>query len=345
MKLFKKAALAAVISTIVAAPAVANDLDFSGTGETIVLADVIFGNGNPGTGSEETLITAPEVTFDLDADIGEGDDGTAASVATIKFTLGGGAVFGEDLSTTAAVDASNGGAGAFSLTSSGAETYEVVQGGAIGDNTITFELTFALDGNIIESATFGGYAVKNLTSALNPSSSSKRVRLGVEYVESIDDVADDIASTATDTPLTIFGSQAPVDLTAVAVDFDTTVRINVGNSERTFTDTNSDLTSLEDGRNDFLPAGDVSTVNLGTLQLALEAADLVTFVDASGNVRKENGDDFDFQGGDDHTLSFTVGSGSLQEGGTIFLNANPDCATGTPFSSNTISDTDRKSVV
>lgn len=345
MKLFKRTALAVALSAAATAPALAVDevLEFTGGGNaTVVLADVIFGNGKPGTGSEETLITAPSVTFDLtNGGANVGDDGTIASVATIKFTLGGGAVFGEDLSTTTLVDASNGGTGAFSLNENGGNTgitYQVVQGGAIGDNTITFELTFGADGDILEGATFEGYAVKNLTSALNPDSASKMVQLGVEYVESVDNGPDAIASTATDTPLVIFGSQAPVDLEATPVDFTSTVRINVGNGETTFTDANSNFTSAEDGRSDFDPAGDVSLVSLGTLQLSLEDVDTTVFTTAPvGKVKKENGDDFDFQGGDVHSLSFAVGLGQLQEGSTVFLSSSADCST-TAFTANTISD-------
>lgn len=347
MKLFNKTALAVAVSAFAAAPAFAADLAFSGGDQTVVLADVIFGNGNPGVGSEETLITAPEVTFDLVVAAGanNGDKGDNADTATIKYTLGGGAVFGEDLSTTALVDASNGGAGAFSLNVTagvgGADSvaYQVVQGGAVGDNTITFELTFtdgAADGAFLESMTFVGYAVKNLTSALNPSSGSKRVQLGVEYVEAPEAAGpDDVVTTATDTPLTIFGSMKPFTLTATPNDFSTTTRINVGNAEKTFTDANGVNTTFEDGRADFDPAGDVSLISLGTLQLGLNAA-APTFTGITGNVRKENGDDFDFQGGDSHTLTFAVGTGSLQVGSSVFLSSAADCSS-TAFTANTIS--------
>ncbi|MBT0585042.1 hypothetical protein [Alteromonas oceanisediminis] len=348
MKLFNKTALAAAVLAASAGSAVAApDLEFGGGDQTVVLADVIFGIGNPGTGSEETLITAPTVDFDLTNGATEpGDIADAGDVATIKYTLGGGAVFGEDLSTTTLVDNSNGGVGAFSLAVAGGDTitYEVVQGGAIGDNTITFELSFdtdaGADGVILSGTTFEGYAVKNLTDALNPSSSDKKVRLGVEYVEGVETVAggvlaDEINLTATDTPLVIFGSQEPFDLTANATDFTGTVRINVGNSEVTFTDANGIITSLEDGRSDFDPAGDVSTVNLGTLQLALQAASTTVFPGITGNVRKENGDDFDFQGGDEHTLAFSAGSGSFQDGSSFFLSSAADCST-TAFTANTL---------
>jgi hypothetical protein len=351
MKLFNKTALAAAVAAtaLTAAPASAGILGFGGGDQTVVLADVIFGNGNPGTGSEETLITAPIVTFDLTDGAtvaGDVEDGTAG-VATVKFTLGGGAVFGEDLSTTALVNASNGGAGAFSLISGAnvdtALTYQVTQGGAIGDNTITFEITFGADGGgdgeTLEGVTFEGYAVKNLTSALNPSSSSKRVELGVEYVEAPNDFAgDSVATTATDDPLLILGSMAPFTLTATPNDFTATTRINVGNAEKTFTDANGVNTTFEDGRSDFDPSGDVSVISLGTLQLGLNAA-APTFTGITGNVRKENGDDFDFQGGDSHALTFAVGSGSMQVGSSVYLSSAADCST-TAFTANTISSTE-----
>ena len=344
MKLFKKTALAMSVAAMSATTAMAGTLDFNGGDRTVVLADVIFGVVE-GTGSQETLITAPSVEFTLD---GVGDEGAGAGVATIKYTLGGGAVFGEDLSTTALVNNSNGGAGAFTANVSTAieadsATFEVVQGGAIGDNTITFEITFvdAADGSVILTDTvFEGYAVKNLTDALNPQSTSKQVKLGVEYVEVADTiVGDTVNATATDTPLTVFASQAPVDLVANIEDvLDNGIRINVGNAERTFTDA---------GINDFDPAGDDTVVFLGTLQLELQ--DVAGFgynADATPpttgeKIAKENGDEFDFQGGDSHGLAFSVASGSLQDGSTFSLRApSGGACTGAVFTSNAIDDTE-----
>ncbi|WP_100655917.1 hypothetical protein [Alteromonas flava] len=354
MKLFNKTALAVAVAAMSATSAVAGDLDFGNSDRTVVLADVIFGNGNPGQGSEETLITAPTVDFTLPA-VGalpavQGDNGALNAVATIKYTLGRGAVFGEDLSTTTLVEQSNGGLGALTLI--GVDeldaaindsqnlglglTYEVVQGGAIGDNTITFEISFAADDVELSSLRFEGYAVKNLKDALNPSSTDKTVKLGVEYVEATDFAADVVDATETDTPLTIFASQAPVDLVAVIEDVaGNGIRINVGNGETSFTNA---------GINDFDPAGDVDTVFLGTLQLQLQ--DIVGFgynaaatpATTGEKIAKENGDDFDFQGGDDHTLTFSVNSGSLQEDSIVELRAlNAGACTGAVFSSNTIS--------
>lgn len=337
MKLFNKTALALAMSTMTVAPAIAADLAFN-SDQTTVLADVIFGDGNPGVGSDETLITAPATRFNLQVATGanNGDLIAQNGVATIKYTLGGGAVFGEDLSTTvlAAPFIAVNGAANINAT--------VVQGGAIGDNTITFNLTEQNVGaDAITSVDFGGFAVKNLQTALNPGSSDKTVKLGVEYVEPVvlADDADDIATTATDTPLTILGSMSPFTLTATPANFTATTRINVGNTEKTFTDADGNNTTFENGTVDFDPTNDVSVISLGTLVLGLNTA-APTFAGVAGNVRKENGDDFDFQGGDTHSLAFAVGSGSMQVGSSVYLSSTANCAANafatTIGSSNTI---------
>ncbi|MGV8838304.1 hypothetical protein, partial [Cellvibrio sp.] len=147
----------------------------------------------------------------------------------------------------------------------------------------------------------------------------------VEYTESVHATADTMASTATDSPLVIFGSLKALDLEGTAVDFNTPdfLRINVGSGETTFTDGTSD------GRSDFDETGDVTVVELGTLQLNLEDIDLVMFPGATaGAVKKENGNDFDFQGGDKHAVTITAGSGSFQTQGSIYLSTD-SCATQT----------------
>ncbi|WP_334022375.1 hypothetical protein [Alteromonas sp. S015] len=360
MKLFKKTALAVALTASATGSVVAADLEFAsaapatGVANTVVLADVIFGNGNPGVGSEETLITAPYVDFDLAVATvapagGAGDNIVDGGTSTIKFTLGGGAVFGEDLSTTAlatpfisATDDSTAGV-----------TIEVEQGGAVGDNTITFTIENADangDGSALNLSTimFGGYAVKNLTSALNPDSAAKRVQMGVEYVEATvgaDDL-DEVATTATDLPLTVFGSQAPVDVTVTpTLNLTNNFRINVGTGETTFTDTDSDITTGEDGRPDFELDGDVTVVNLGTVQLNREVISATAFPAAPNGelIKKENGDDFDFQGGDSHSVTFNLDSGALQVGSSIYLSTAADCSTAFG-NANIISDEETTSV-
>jgi hypothetical protein len=332
MKFLKKSALAlAVAASVASIPAMAAEYGFSTGAEkiapnaklgTVVLANVIFGEGNPGTGSEETLINAPSVLFDLtNGGVDAGDLVVLTNVATVKYTLGGDAVFGEDLSTTALLDASNGTLGAFDVVSTGAVSWEVVQGGAIGDNTITIEITGTAAENL-ETLVFEGYKVKRLTSALKASSTDPRVYLGVEYVESVGvaDDADDVASTATGSPIVIFASQEPLELASPDVtDFTATpwTRINVGNGEKTFTG------GLGDGRKDFDVTGDTTYVELGSIQLSLQDIDTVKFpaadIAGSAKIKKENGDAFDFQGGDEHVLTVSATDGMLQEDGRIYL--------------------------
>lgn len=343
MTFLKKSALAvAVAASAASLQATAATFDFTlgntefpsaiqPTGQvhgTVVLANVIFGEGNPGVGSEETLINAPAVIFDLvDADLNTIGDviDIAGETATVKYTLGGSAVFGEDLSTTALLDGSNGTNGAFEVTGSdnAGISYEVVQGGAIGDNTITIEITVDTNADTIETLTFGNFKVKNLKADLKKSAAAfPKVELGIEYVEEPTAVvADDLVSTATATPLVIFGSQDPLNLSGTANDDFTTApftRINVGSGETSFT-------NGADGRKDFDPVGDTVFVTLGTLQLQRQNIDFTANAypeaDVAGSdlVKKENGQDFDFQGGDKHRLVISAGSGSLQPGATVYL--------------------------
>jgi len=414
--ILKKTVIAtAMAATFATVPAIAADLDFTaGTDGTIVLADVIFGDGNPGVNSEETLIVAPPTTFTVsiavaDGGTNRGDITATASVATVKFTLGGSAVFGEDLSTDALVEDSNGGNEAFHVNGAAAPAlWTVAQGGAIGDNTITFDINGMANGAAITSVSMQGYSVKNLTSALNPNirPALPVVEIAVEYVESTEDEAalaasaaiassanatayavgdlfedtnsagdiyvvlvaftsagtydatavalsvtdgdiirfaandnaDDVNITATDDALAIFGSQPPVDLGGTPVVINQVVsgvnggfiRINVGSSETLFTDTDSTVgpAANDDGRGDFDASDDVTTVNLGTFQLALEAVDTTDYTDAvAGQVKKENGADFDFNGADDHTLTISATEGTFQAGGTLFLATDATCAT------------------
>ncbi len=365
--IFKKTALAVAVSATMVAPAMSADLAFSGGDGTVVLANIIFGDGAPGAGSDETLIVAPESTFTLVEAAGnnngdlitfDGVDGFAGDIGTVKFTLGGGAVFGEDLSTTVLADAANAGAGVFSLTAAGGVdadasgavpdaadiSYEVVQGGAIGDNTITFEIR--VDGNgsgnditiadtlQLQSVTFDAYKVKNLQSVLNPNSVSPKVFLGVEYVEidvagadAANTDADDVTLTSTDTPLLVLGSQDPLTLTGTVLDIDGVGvlgkhRINVADSEIRFTVT-------APGNSDFTSPG-IITQDLGTITLSRNNIDTGTNafpLANAGVIKKENGDDFDFQGGDSHLLTLNgIFSAYTSGTGSMFLGTDNTCS-------------------
>lgn len=342
------------------------DLYFGAGEQTIVLASEIFGDEavsgtaptqvGGGVGGNETLVQMEVTTLDLDTTVAglldAGDNVNTGLTSSVKYTLGGDAVFGEDLSTTALVLAANGGAGAFSctaaavgnavadsandaicgLTATNAVSWQVVQGGAIGDNTITIEFTTNVAEATIGGMTFGNIKVKNLVSQLgdqgNHTDFRGKVEFGVEYVEGAETTVDTISTTATDLPLVVFGSQPGLKLAGTAVDFNAAnfIRINVGNGEKTFTG------NTADGRSDFDPANDTSWVKLGDLQLQRQAIDTGTFTAAAaGVIKKEFGGDFDFQGGDKHTLSFTAGSGSFQSGGTVYLAVVGGCAAAAPI--------------
>ena len=360
MKFLQKSTLAAAIATATLCSATASaavDHYFTGGAKTVVLASEIFGDEaatasaitgvtlGGGVGGNETLVQMEVTTFDLSTAVAgivdAGDNVATGLKSSVKFTLGGDAVFGEDLSTTALVLAANGNAGAFHCTagsvigtavadelndavcgdtSDNDVTWQVVQGGAIGDNTITIEFTAVAAEQTIGGFTFGNVKVKNLVAQLgdkgNHTTFRGKVEMGVEYVEGTDVTADTITSTATDAPLVIFGSQPGLTLTGTKIDFEAAnyTRINVGNGEKTFTG------GTADGRSDFLVAGDTNYVDLGSLQLTRNAIDTVTFTAAAaGIVKKEFGGDFDFQGGDKHYLTVSTDGGSFQSGSSVYL--------------------------
>lgn len=363
MKFLQKSTLAAAIATVTYAGAAsaAVDLTFEAGSDTVVLASEIFGDEvkntttgeGGGTGGNETLIQMEVTSFDLNTAVAtllnDGDNINAGAKSTVKFTLGQDAVFGEDISTTAKLIAANGGAGALrctagspgavvadsandaicGLTADNDVTWQVIQGGAIGDNTITIEFTGVGAEQSIGGLTFGNVKVKNLVQTLgdkgNKDSFRGKIEFGVEYVEAAETTADTLTTTATDSPLVILGSQPGLRLAGVKEDFmaPSYIRINVGNGEKTFTG------GTADGRSDFVAAGDTSWVKLGTLQLQRQSIDTATFTAAAaGLVKKEFGGDFDFQGGDKHTLTLSASNGAFQSGASVFLADAGTCAAG-----------------
>ncbi len=342
-KLFAKSAVALAVGLVAGQAMAAADLTFTGgiggANGTVVLAHEIFGEGNPGVGSAETLVQMKSVLFDLDSSVADTYDALSNDSATVKFTLGQASVFGEDLSSTTKVAQANGGNNvlAYTITNGAGAAmtiikdgdavpaagtayvvWKVEQGGAIGDNTITFRFTHVTNGDAdvadqsarIYDMTFRNAKIKNLQSALKPSSSSKKIEFGVEYVEGDIGDVDGVATTATDVPVVIFGSQQGVDMDYVARSYkdafaneDGLRRINVGDDEKYFTDL--------DGQSAAGDFEDTKTTRnlLGELELYITTYNCTSFPQgvncgAAPKVKKENGDDFDFQGGDKHTLTF-----------------------------------------
>ncbi len=285
----------------------------SAAGGNDVLATQMFG-----TGSEETLFQVTPVTMTLQlagvptADV-PGDLAAAEphGTTTIKFTLSGDAVFGETIATSAAI--ATGGflgatlsAGALLPLSGGAAVagdieYEVVSGGAIGDNTVTISFANVAGGaTTIQGISLGGFKVKRLTNQL--ATAGGLVTMAVEWRNG---AAAKVVALDTATPARIFGSASATTLTGTSAALP---RINVGDNETLFTATIP-------GDNDFTSPG-AATVNLGTLTLGLVLG-----------VLKEASVPFDFNAGDAHTLVLT-GTGTAPfapytgAGGSVWLADN-----------------------
>lgn len=339
---FRKSTLAMAITAAAASgSAFAGDLDYtSGTTGAVVLANEVFG-----TGSADTLVAVPDVTFIVD----DADDALAnGNVVTIKLTLDKGAVFGEDLSSLdkwedagvtlvfstddGAVPLVVGGVGAGNTTGlgtiaadSGFSAVSVTQGGAIGDNTVTFQLTVAanLTATTFDEVQVAGFKVKNLTSALARGVSTPQVKMGAEFRNITSTITD------TDSALVIFTSQDGVELTADTVsDYDDTVvglraRIDVADTELSFTDDPAGTGSGTGASQDFDETDNVAYVYLGEI-----AVDRTTYTDAlsaTANVKKEDANDFDFNGSDTLTVRLTSSS-SLAAFSSVYL--RPDATDG-----------------
>lgn len=296
------------------------------TDGSIVLANEIFG-----AGSEDTLIAIPVTNYEVDNNaIGAGE------VATVKYTLDKGAVFGEDLSDIDKWAASNatleftfGTEGAIAVGGAGAPYAQnanvsivVDQGGAIGDNTVTFKITSA-NAETLENVAYGQVRVKNLTSALERGVSNPNVRLGAEFRN--------VNSGATDTQAArvVLRSQNGVELDGTLTTYDDAniglrARIDVADTELSFTG-NLPANTGTGASQDFDASNNVAFVNLGTLEVVR-----TSYNSGAELVKKENGDDFDFQGSDQPVVTLTS-TAPLTAYSSIYLNAPADaCGTGTP---------------
>lgn len=347
--LFKQSTLALAIAAASTA-AFAGDIDYTAaTTGKVVLANEVFG-----TGSEETLVAIPDVTYTIDA---ANDDVANTEVATVKFTLDSGAVFGEDLSDIAKWQDANadlvftatgvavpvGGTGSGNAIVYGASNItgiEVDQGGAIGDNTVTFTFT-STGAATLDTVQVAGFRVKNLTSALERGVANPAVRLGAEFRNV------DTAVTDTDTALVIFSSQDGVELTGSATGYSEDggtiaterARIDVADTELSFTGSADALIGV-DAAQDFDETNNVSFVQLGDLQVVrTQYEDALA---ATVNVKKENADDFDFNGSDVATISLTSTS-AMAAYSSVYLRPNADglctgTAAGTDFAGTVATD-------
>ncbi|MEN0037224.1 MAG: hypothetical protein AAGC78_09150 [Cellvibrio sp.] len=317
--IFQKTALALTIATM-SAGAFAAVLDHTAGATEVVLANEVFG-----TGSEETLVAVPSTTFEVAATPGAI---LAGQVYTVKLTLNKGAVFGEDLSsldkwedagvvlsfetTTGVIQVGGVGAGNTALNAD-VTSITVDQGGAIGDNTVTFKITAAAN-HQFDEAVVSQFRVKRLTSALARGVANPTVSLGAEFRN--------VTTAATDTApaLIVFRSQDGVELTTTQVtDYDDGVvglraRIDVADVEKSFTGNLLSNTGTGAAQ-DFDETNNVSFVNLGNIFVNRTSVDAAW---GGGLAKKENGDDFDFNGSDE--IFVTINSTQVLDAySTVYL--------------------------
>ncbi len=315
----------------------------SATDGSIVLANEIFG-----AGSQDTLIAIPVTRYEVANGSIDAAGGTANhNVATVKYTLDKGAVFGEDLSDiekwaaanvtlafeiadvtdpaapsvrTVKIGQSVGAGVAFSQDSE--YTVVVDQGGAIGDNTVTFKITnISAKPSALQAVNYGQVRVKNLTAALERGVGTPAVSLGAEFRN--------VGTTATDTQsaVVVLKSQDGVRLARPANNAHMTsyesnglrARIDVADTELSFTGSVAGNTGANAAQ-DFNSADNAAFVNLGTLKVVR-----TTYNSGAQRVKKENGDDFDFQGSDQPVITLTSTS-PLTAYSRIFLAADATCA-------------------
>jgi len=328
-----KTGLALAISAFTAGAAFAGTHTVNAPG-AVVLANEIFG-----AGSQDTLVAIPVSTYDVSNNAID-----VAQVATIKYTLDKGAVFGEDLSDIDKWAASNAtltfAFGSKTVTVGGATApyaqdpaFNIVvdQGGAIGDNTVTFKITNTSGAaDTLDEVAYGQVRVKNLTSALERGVATPQVRLGAEFRNV------NTAVTDTQSAVVVLRSQDGVALGRPANNGHLTTyeanglraRIDVADTELSFTGNQLSNTGANASQ-DFDAADNVAFVNLGTLQVVRTT--YTNSLNAAELVKKENGDDFDFQGSDQPVITLTSTS-PLTAYSSIYLNAQGTAcgAAGTP---------------
>lgn len=295
----------------------------------ITLANEIFG-----AGSQDTLVAIPVSTYDVSNNaLAIGD------VATVKYTLNKGAVFGEDLSDIDKWAASNanltfvfgtktvtvGGAGA-PYVQDGDFTIVVDQGGAIGDNTVTFKITAAI-ADTLDDVVYGQVRVKNLTAALERGVGTPTVSLGAEFRNVTTNVTDTARAPV------VLRSQNGVELDGTLTSYEAggrRARIDVADTELSFTG-NLPANTGANAAQDFDAGDNKPFVDLGTLKVVR------TKYNAGADVvKKENGDDFDFQGDDKPIITLTS-TASMAAYSSVALNAVADpCGTGTAVATGTL---------
>jgi len=349
-KIIAKSALALAIATI-------SGSVFAGTlavdTYAVKLAEEVFGTGNTTDGSEtssvDTLVATPAVTYTVTTAHALAN----TEVSTVKFTLNSGAVFGEDLSDITKWTASTANvsflfaptvAGPVGLTIADAAlpsldyVITVDSGGAIGDNTVVFKIVSsgtlpALANPTLMQVKLDQVKTKSLTNALKKGGTGP-VKLGVEFRKVTPTVVTDTATAAT-----IFESGPVAKLDGTFTTYAAgggRARIDVADTEKTFTgvlaaSTGSnaakdfEVTDAAFKNSNLITLGSLKVVRNGTgypLDLTL--------------LKKENGDEFDFQGSDDISVTLTSSSSLAAYSGVYLTNDVAGCVTPVPAAGATV---------
>lgn len=346
MKILQKTTMALAVSMTIASTGVmAGTLNYSSAGHTtgVVLANEVFG-----AGSDATLVAIPQMTYTV-----TNNALLATEEGTIKLTLDSGAVFGEDLSSidkwndagvtleftvgnSAAAPSTIivGGVGSTPAPNYGSEisTIEVIQGGAIGDNTVTFKLTAAAapggDNATLNSVDVGGFKVKNLKAALERGVSNPAVKLGAEFRN----LSQTPVITDTVIAKTILSSQDGVALSGTFTDYKAgggRARIDVADTELSFTGDIVGNTGAN-AATDFDETDNKDFVTLGTLSV-VRTEYLQAGAGSDTSVKKEDANDFDFNGSDNIGVVITS-TASLASYSSVYLSASTCAANPSPSS-------------
>ncbi|KAA0874395.1 hypothetical protein [Nitrincola tapanii] len=331
--MMKKSALAVAITAGSVSYATAATHVFAPGSFVNTLAHEVFG-----TGSNATAVAVPTTVFTATTN----NTYALGNILTVKYTLDAGAVFSEDYSDiqkwfqagttlsfvigglTYVID-NNGDTieDPAGLNNNLGQAITVDQGGAVNDNTVTFKIdTTQFDGaGNFASATVGQFRVFNLKDALEPGSSIGQVRLGGEFRNVTQDVTDTVQA------LVVLQSQKGVDLTSTQTSSAVRPAIDSADNLLSFTSDVGDLAFV-----DFDASGNVDTVKLGTLAV-------VRTEDENGRrVRKENGDEFDFQGSDEINVSLTT-STDISAFGSLYLSKDNCVNNALPLGATTVNGT------
>lgn len=346
-KIIAKSAMALAIATV-------SGSVFAGTlavdTYAVKLAEEVFGTGNTTDGSEtssvDTLVATPAVTYTVTT----AHTLANAEVSTVKFTLNSGAVFGEDLSDITKWTASTANvsflfaptvAGAVGLTvpdsALGVDyTITVDSGGAIGDNTVVFKIVSngtvpALANPALKQVKLDQVKTKNLTGALKKGGTGP-VKLGVEFRKVTAPVVTDTATAAT-----VFESGPVAKLDGTFTTYAAgggRARIDVADTEKTFTGLLAASTGSNASKDfDVTGAGLENTrlITLGALKVVRNGTG---YPADTTLLKKENGDEFDFQGSDDISVTLTSSS-SLAAYSGVYLTSGA-CVTPVPAAGPTV---------